>query len=220
MGAPANEIGYRQNESPQHFVSVEEFFMGRYQVTQKQWLEIMEKLPPTDAEFLGDEYPVVNVWLELALEFCSKLSKQFERSYRLPSEAEWEYACRAGTTSAFAYGPNITADVANFNNENHFSSKKIAGKTTPVGYFGNPNAFGLYDMHGNVWEWCSDIWHSDYNNAPTDGTAWVEGGDSSYGVQRGGSWRDRANNCRSAFRVGDIAHNSENIVGLRVCFSP
>ncbi|MBS1796302.1 MAG: formylglycine-generating enzyme family protein, partial [Acidobacteria bacterium] len=131
---------------------------------------------------------------------------------------EWEYACRAGTTTPFYFGERLTTEQANFNGEQPFGNAppgEFRKRPTAVGSF-PPNAFGLYDLHGNVWEWCADVWHEDYRNAPADGSAWLAGGDRSYGVQRGGSWLDRASNCRSAFRVGDIAHNDENIVGLRV----
>ena len=129
---------------------------------------------------------------------------------RLPSEAEWEYACRAGTRSPFHSGPTISAKVANFNSERPYASASPAGsvrRLSPVGAFGMANEFGLYDMHGNVWEWCADVWHDDYRGAPNNGQPWLDAGDEGYRVQRGGSWRDIPELCRSAFRVGDIAFN-------------
>jgi formylglycine-generating enzyme required for sulfatase activity len=121
----------------------------------------------------------------------------------------------------FSFGETITTDLANFNGEQPFNETpkgEFRKRLTPVGNF-PPNDFGLYDMHGNVWEWCADIWHENYVGAPNDGSAWLTDGDQSYCVQRGGSWIDRASNCRSAFRVGDIAHNNDHIVGLRVCLT-
>jgi formylglycine-generating enzyme required for sulfatase activity len=221
MGSFDFETEKRENETPQHEVNLKSFYLGKFPVTQAQWFAVMNDLPKISKEFRGDDLPVVNVWLEKAIEFCAKLSDLTGERFRLPSEAEWEYACRAGTTTPFSFGETLTADLANFNGEQPF---KETPKTefrkclTPVGAF-PPNAFGLYDMHGNVWEWCADIWHENYINAPTDGNAWLTNGDQSYCVQRGGSWIDRASNCRSAFRVGDIAHNNDHIVGLRVCMT-
>lgn len=221
MGSGEFETEKRANETPQHEVRLQSFYLGKFPVTQAQWFAVMKKLPAVSAEFRGDDLPVVNVWLEKAIAFCARLSALTNENFRLPSEAEWEYACRAGTTTPFSFGETITADLANFNGAQAFreSPKSVFRKClTAVGSF-PPNAFGLYDMHGNVWEWCADIWHEDYNGAPTDGSAWLTNGDQSYCVQRGGSWIDRATNCRSSFRVGDIAHNNENIVGLRVCMT-
>lgn len=220
MGSSANEVEWRENEQPKHPVNVTSFLLGKFPITQSQWQAVLGTLPKMAAEFYGDELPVVNVWLEKAIEFCAKLSQITKQKFRLPSEAEWEYACRAGTDTPFHFGETITTDLVNFNGHKPFRNTPIGdfdGGTTPVGHLQHPNAFGLYGMHGNVWEWCADIWHTDYLNAPTDGSVWVSGGDQSYCVQRGGSWRDRGGSCRSAFRVGDIAHNNENIVGIRIC---
>jgi formylglycine-generating enzyme required for sulfatase activity len=222
MGAVPDEVDYRENETPLHEVQLKSFFLGKFPVTQFQWLAVMETLPTMSDEFYGSDLPVVNVWLEKVLEFCSRLRHLTNLPFRLPSEAEWEYACRAGTNTPFNCGEMISTDMANFDGNKPYNNSAMGlfrQLTTPIGYFRFANAFGLYDMHGNVWEWCADIWHENYKNAPTDGSAWLTNGDHSYCVQRGGSWLARAGACRSAFRVGDIAHNSENIVGLRVCFS-
>lgn len=222
MGSSEDEGEFRENETPQHEVNIATFYLGKFPVPQAQWVAVMKDLPKISEEFCGDNFPVVNVFLEKALEFCSVLSILTNRKFRLPTEAEWEYACRAGTNTPFAFGETITTDLANFDGTQPFidtSKSEFRNSITPVGYFKLANNFGLFDMHGNVWEWCADIWHENYKNAPNDGSSWTTGGDQSYCVQRGGSWRDRANNCRSAFRVGDIAHNSDHIVGLRVCFS-
>jgi formylglycine-generating enzyme required for sulfatase activity len=181
----------------------------------------MKSLPAIGEDFRGQNLPVVNVWLERAIEFCGRLSTLHGENFRLPTEAEWEYACRAGTTTPFSFGETLTTDLANFDGGQPFKDTpkgEFRKCLTPVGSF-PPNAFGLYDMHGNIWEWCADIWHENYLGAPEDGSAWLTNGDQSYCVQRGGSWLDRASNCRSAFRVGDIAHNNDHIVGLRVCLS-
>lgn len=222
MGSSDNEAKIRENETPQHEVNVSTFYLGKFPVTQAQWFALMNNLPQISEEFNGDNLPIVNVYLEKALEFCHKLSNLTNRKFRLPSEAEWEYACRAGTNTPFAFGKTITTDLANFDGTQPFldiSKGEFRNNLTPVRHFKFANNLGLFDMHGNVWEWCADIWHENYKNAPNDGSAWLSGGDQSYCVQRGGSWRDRASNCRSAFRVGDIAHNSDHIVGLRVCLS-
>lgn len=222
MGSSINELEFRQNETPQHKVKIHKFYLGKYPITQLQYLVVMNELPKISKEFLGDDLPVVNVYLEKALEFCSKLSKLTGNNFRLPTEAEWEYACRAGTDTPFAFGETITTEIANYDGNLPFANApkgEFRNGLTPIGYFKFANNFGLYDMHGNVWEWCADIWHADYINAPTDGSAWIANGDQSYAVQRGGSWKNRAGSCRSAFRVGDIAHNSDHIVGMRVCMS-
>lgn len=222
MGSSPDEIEFRENETPQHEVEMSSFYFGKFPVTQAQWFAVMNELPKISKEFRDNDLPVVNVYLEKALEFCSKLSKSTNKNFRLPTEAEWEYACRGGTSSPFAFGETITSDLANFDSTQPFlktQKGEFRNALTPIEHFKFANKFGLLDMHGNVWEWCADIWHENYQNAPTDGSAWLSGGDQSYCVQRGGSWRDRAKNCRSAFRVGDIAHNSDHIVGLRVCFS-
>jgi len=114
-------------------------------------------------------------WID-TVAFCQKLSQQAGKTYRLPSEAQWEYACRAGTTTPFYFGETITPDLVNYNGNSPYggaSKGQYRQETTSVGSF-PPNAFGLYDMHGNVWEWCEDVWHGNYNGAPTDGSAWVE----------------------------------------------
>ncbi len=146
--------------------------------------------------------PVEQVnWYD-AIEFCARLSKLTVREYRLPSEAEWEYACRAGTTTPFYFGETITGELANYNASNTYADEpngEYREETTPVGQF-PPNAFGLYDMHGNVWEWCADTWHDNYDGAPRDGSVWTENGDDNRSLLRGGSWYSLPNVCRSACR--------------------
>jgi formylglycine-generating enzyme required for sulfatase activity len=163
------------------------FYMGKYEVTQAQWRAAMGSNP---SQFKGDDLPVENVSWNDAKEFCRKLSQMTGREYRLPTEAEWEYACRAGTTGAYAGDLDAMA----------WYDKNSGGKTHPVGQK-QPNAFGLYDMHGNVWEWCEDDWHNSYNGAPNDGRAWVDiSARGSYRVFRGGGWNSYAVSCRSAYR--------------------
>lgn len=174
-------------EHPQHRIAILAFYLGKYEVTQAQWRAVMGNNP---SGFEGDDLPVVAVSWDDAIEFCRRLSQMTGKEYRLPTEAEWEYACRAQTTGDYA--GNL--DAMGWYRENS------GGKTHPVGKK-QPNAFGLYDMHGNVAEWCEDDWHDSYDGAPTDGRAWVDGLRQFLNqVVRGGSWIDTAANCRSALR--------------------
>ncbi len=195
-------------------VTFRRFFLGKYPVTQKQYEAVMGNNP---SYFKGPNRPVENVSWNDTTEFFQRLSQKTGRQYRLPSEAEWEYACRAGTTTPFYFGETITTDLANYNgNYTYGSAPKgiYREETTDVGSF-PPNAFGLYDMHGNVWEWCQDVWHENYSGAPTDGSAWESGGDSSYRMLRGVSWHNHPKNCRCANRnKGDYAGSINN--GFRV----
>jgi formylglycine-generating enzyme required for sulfatase activity len=193
------------DEKPQHEVTIKPFCMGKYPITQEQWraiasrndLKIAQDLDPNPARFKdkpdSDRRPVERVSWDDATEYCARLSKLTERNFRLPSEAEWEYACRAGTTTAYSFGDNINEKLANYG--------RNIGETTPVGKY-SANQFGLYDMHGNAWEWCADYWHSNYENAPTDGREWLaeNDGNNLNRVLRGGSWGDYPGLCRSASR--------------------
>ncbi|MEG4344390.1 bifunctional serine/threonine-protein kinase/formylglycine-generating enzyme family protein [Microcoleus sp. A003_D6] len=201
MGSPNTQAGRSNDEGPQHTVNVTSFFMGKYEVTQEEWEAVMGNNP---SYFKGAKLPVEQVSWNDAVQFCQKLSQKTGKNYRLPSEAEWEYACRAGTTTPFYFGETITPDLVNYDSRDPYgaASKGLyRAKTTDVGSF-PPNAFGLYDMHGNVLEWCSDRYHSNYNGAPTDGTSWETGIDDNrvQRVQRGGSWINDAVDCRSAYR--------------------
>jgi len=163
--------------------------------------------------------PVERVdWYDV-VEFCARLSKLTGREYRLPSEAEWEYACRAGTTTPFYFGETITGELANYDASNTYAEEakgEYRQQTTPVGQF-PPNAFGLYDMHGNVWEWCADTWHDNYDGAPTDGSAWIENGDDNRSPPRGGSWCSNPDSCRSASRDYYFRRvNDSSFFGFRV----
>ena len=148
--------------------------------------------------------PVECVNWHQVVEFCKRLSKLTGRNYRLPSEAEWEYACRAGTTTPFYFGETITSELVNYRGNYTYGDgpkREYREQTTPVGQF-PANAFGLYDMHGNVWEWCADDRHDNYVGAPTDGSAWGDKNPTkSYTRLRGGSWNDNPGICRSAIRI-------------------
>jgi formylglycine-generating enzyme required for sulfatase activity len=217
MGSSPEELEHKKNESPQHSVKVQPFFMGKYPVTQAQWRfvaklpQMNKELDPNPSNFKGDNRPVEQVSWEDAVEFCLRLSQYTGRTYSLPSEAEWEYACRAGTTTPFHFGETITTDLANYDG-NYAYGQESEGvyreETTAVGSFGVANNFGLYDMHGNVWEWCLDDWHDNYKGAPTDGSPWFNSDDklsdkSGRAVMRGGSWINDPQNCRSASRDDD-----------------
>ena len=218
MGSPANEAERGDNESPQHQVTVPSFFMGKYPLTQAQYQAIMGKNP---AYFKGNNRPVENVSWDDAVRFCQKLSQRTGKNYRLPSEAEWEYACRAGTKTPFSFGDNITTDLVNYDGTYPYKSApkgKYREQTTDVGTF-PPNAFGLYDMHGNVWEWCEDDWHENYIDAPTDGSAWNSQSGSNTKLLRGGSWFNLAGSCRSADRGRDSRDDRYFNFGFRVVSS-
>jgi formylglycine-generating enzyme required for sulfatase activity len=218
MGSPANEAERGDNESPQHQVTVPSFFMGKYPLTQAQYQAIMGK---NTAYFKGNNRPVENVSWDDAVRFCQKLSQRTGKNYRLPSEAEWEYACRAGTKTPFSFGDNITTDLVNYNGTYPYKSApkgKYREQTTDVGTF-PPNPFGLYDMHGNVWEWCEDDWHENYIDAPTDGSAWNSQSGSNTKLLRGGSWNYYAGYCRSASRFRLSRDFRYNDCGFRVVSS-
>jgi len=215
MGSPHTEAGRSEWEGQQRTVKIPPFFIGKYEVTQEQYQGVMGNNP---ARFKGAKLPVENVNWNDAGEFCRKLSQKTGKIYRLPSEAEWEYACRAGTTTPFYFGDTITPDLVNYNGTYSYAwaPKGLYRKqTTDVGSF-PPNSFGLYDMHGNVWEWCSDKSHDNYNGAPTDGSSW-ETGTSNYRLVRGGSWDYDAGKCRSAMRnTSDVPNLVFGNIGFRV----
>jgi formylglycine-generating enzyme required for sulfatase activity len=235
MGSPSNETERYDDESPQHEVTVPPFFMGKYPVTQAQWRavatlpQVNRELNPDPSRFKGDNLPVERIsWYE-AVEFCDRLSKYTGQHYRLPSEAEWEYACRAGTTTPFHFGETITSDLANYNAEYSYGDApkgQYRQKTTPVGSFEVANAFGLYNMHGNVWEWCADHWHNNYKGAqaaPADGSAWLDSisneNDNHRYLLRGGSWNDSPRGCRSACRLYHEPDYRDDNRGFRVVVS-
>ncbi|MDJ0798283.1 MAG: SUMF1/EgtB/PvdO family nonheme iron enzyme [Calothrix sp. MO_167.B12] len=228
MGSPENEPKRYDSESPQHTVTVEPFFISKYPITQAQWRfvaqlsQVNQEIKPEPSNFKGNNRPVEQVSWYDAVEFCARLSLYTGRIYSLPSEAEWEYACRADTTTPFHFGENITGDLANYYAKATYADEpkgEYRGKTTSVGQF-SPNAFGLYDMHGNVWEWCLDHWHNNYKDAPTDGSAWIEvetsDNENRFRVLRGGSWLSTPENCRCAYRLRRNPDDAFSNVGLRV----
>ena len=258
MGSPETEPERLDAEGPQHLVQLQGYFMSQTPITQAQWREVAgwqeqpgeewgRKLKPdpshfqskdgqeeTKARLLEDEantnqHPVETVsWWE-AMEFCHRLSQRTGRIYTLPSEAQWEYACRAGTKTPFCFGDTISPELANYDGNYGYAEgpKGIhRGQTTPVGMF-PANAWGLQDMHGNVYEWCLDEWHENYDGAPADGGAWVDSkqGEKSNETEktrllRCGSWDFAPRHCRSASRDHSRPGNAGLIVGFRVVCLP
>jgi formylglycine-generating enzyme required for sulfatase activity len=224
MGSPSSEEGRDDDEGPVHRVKISKgFYMGQTEVTQRQWEAVMRNNP---SDFEGSDLPVENVSWDDAVEFCNKLSRKEGKKYRLPTEAEWEYACRAGTSSAYNWGDSWQRGVCNAENDvgsSEDSNVEIfrrrglpVDSTVPVGSF-QPNAFGLYDMHGNVWEWCNDWYDEDYYSqspivdpqGPSSGT---------YRVLRGGSWFSTPGYCRSAPRLRYSPGYRNSVSGFRVVF--
>ncbi|MEM9276644.1 MAG: formylglycine-generating enzyme family protein [Cyanobacteria bacterium P01_F01_bin.143] len=223
MGSP-NRVNYKnsKSEKPQHRVTATGFYMGKYPVTQSQW-KAVAFMPKVEIElsfdpshFRGKDLPVESIsWIE-AVEFCRRLSKQKGKEYRLPSEAEWEYACRAGTNTTYSFGDTITDKLVNYNTH--------IGKPTVVGQY-PPNNFGLYDMHGNVQEFCQDNWHKNYEGAPNNSRPWCLNNDSINSsdeyitlfksvVLRGGSWTSTSAECRSASRYNVLSGLSMDFLKL------
>jgi formylglycine-generating enzyme required for sulfatase activity len=230
MGSPPNEYGREGNEGPQHRVRLPRFFMGQTPITQAQWEVVAgwtkqeRELPPDPSLFKGPNRPVEQVnWAE-AIEFCKRLSQRSGKKYTLPSEAQWEYACRAGTTTPFHFGETLTSELANYNVSTTYANGpkgEYRQQTTPVGIF-PANAWGLQDMHGNVWEWCLDHWRASYKGAPTDGRAWLEekAKENELRLLRGGSWFGRPQDCRSAARGRNRPVSRDSDGGFRVCCLP
>jgi formylglycine-generating enzyme required for sulfatase activity len=222
MGSPDSDPDASDFEKPQHQVQVNSFAIGKYPITQAQYEAVMGINPSLFQN--NPQNPVESVSWDDAQAFCQKLSQITGKTYRLPTEAEWEYACRAGTTTRFYFG-----DDANQLGDYAWYIGNSQGETHPVGQK-RPNAWGLYDMSGNVWEWCEDDWHDNYKNAPSDGSAWltddniyqiVRGG-SWYKLLRGGSWDYQPEYCRSASRYlfdrrdNPLAALSDYFFGFRV----
>ncbi|MDJ1185794.1 bifunctional serine/threonine-protein kinase/formylglycine-generating enzyme family protein [Roseofilum casamattae] len=219
MGPGEETQSQTRDNFPQRLVQVSPFLMGKYPVTQFQWRQVASM--PQVQRFLdaapsyvkGDDLPVTMVsWYECQ-EFCDRLSRYTGNDYRLPSETEWEYACRAGTSTAFHCGDMLTAELANYDSNGDRDLDDLdREQTTPVGSF-PANPFGLYDMHGNVWEWCHDCWDESDSTEPTSGGTW------SSRVLRGGSWNNTAEGCRSWTRYRDAADNRRDTYGFRVASS-
>jgi formylglycine-generating enzyme required for sulfatase activity len=247
MGAPEHELRHRSNEKPQHRVRVPSFFMSKFEITEAQWYMVRRMLSVncelSDIEavhwfgngpgiwvaaYLSSLFylkrknlPIRKVPWKEALEFCSRLSVKTGRIYRLPTEAEWEYACRANTSTPFSFGETIIPDIVNYRGTDPYGEApkgKYRNKPIPVGSLKVANPFGLYDMHGNLWEWCQDSWHNDYNGAPSNGSAWENPEETQYRVQRGGSYRDYGFLCRCAARWRGSEEANEYNVGANVGF--
>ena len=254
MGSPPDEPERLDDEGTQHEVKLESFFISQTPITQAQWREVAgwQPLPAErwgrdlnpdpshfqnregqavgevhsfEAEANTDNRPVEKVsWLD-AMEFCNRLSQRTGRTYTLPSEAQWEYSCRAETATPFHFGDTISRELANYDGNYAYGSGPTGiyrEQTTTVGLF-PANVCGLHDMHGNVWEWCLDEWHESYEGAPSDGRAWVdaaEGEKSKESVKtrllRGGSWGGDPGRCRSAYRGRSRPDDANDDVGFRV----
>jgi formylglycine-generating enzyme required for sulfatase activity len=253
MGSPVDEPERQSNEGPQHHVTLAPFFISASPVTQAQWSaavlahpdQIRRNLDPNSSFFKGIDLPVESITWKQAEEFCLRLTAITGRAYRLPSEAEWEYACRAGTMGPFHFGPTITPELANYcgtggavcgesdgksvasdvYNDAKYESGAYGdgptgvfrGKTTRPGTF-PPNRYGLYDTHGNVWEYCLDKWSANYADVPVDGSANLSGPSDSQRVLRGGSWSHNPAICRSAYRdsIAPDFSGWQGRIGLRV----
>ena len=227
MGGSVREKDSSDRERPLHQVKVRDFFIGEYPITQVQWRKVAQlpqikrKLELDPSHFKGNNRPVESVsWLE-AKEFCDRLSAYTGKRYRLPSEAEWEYACRGNTQSPFAYGETITSELADYASTYAYAEeigKTYRQGTTEVGSF-MPNAFGLYDLHGNVREWCADPWHENYHRAPNTSKVWQQGGNQAWRTLRGGSWANKPSHCRSAHRSGYPEDLLNRAIGFRVAMN-
>ena len=230
MGSPVDEPERSEDEGPQHEVTLGAFFMAQTPITQAQWRvvagwqKVGRDLEPDPSKFKGANRPVEQVsWID-ALEFCRRLSQRTGQRYGLPSEAQWEYACRAGSTTPFHFGATLTPELANYNG-NHVYGNGPKGtyreQTIDVASF-PANGWGLHDLHGNVWEWCEDHWHDSYNFAPGDDQPWLipAAADDERRLLRGGSWLDDPWDCRSAYRFSYPPVNRFRTIGFRVCCLP
>jgi formylglycine-generating enzyme required for sulfatase activity len=235
MGSPVDEKGREKNEEPQRKVTIQPFLMGQFPVTQALWKYVSTlprieiDLPSDPSYFKGNLRPVERVsWYE-AKEFCVRLNSLTNREYRLPSESEWEYACRAGTTTPFYFGKSITTELANYDGSLVYGRGQkgiYREKTTEVGTF-PPNNYGLFDMHGNVWEWCADHFYENYSRALGNESAWVSKDENARRVVRGGSWFNSPERCRSANRTplspdnrGVSERRDSSNVGFRIVCVP
>jgi formylglycine-generating enzyme required for sulfatase activity len=219
------------HEGPVRCVRVPQFYLSRHLITQSQW-RVVTRLPAVNLKladnpsyFQGADLPVDSVSWPEAVEFCHRLEALTGKAYRLPTEAEWEYACRAHSDTSFAFGETITAQIVNYDGSHPFKNG-LAGSsrqgTINVGSLGIANRFGLYDMHGNLWEWCADEWHQHYDvGAPDDGSAWVTNENPTHRTLRGGSWCNWAEMCRTSERIKGRADQTEQLyyIGFRVALS-
>jgi len=230
MGSPETERSRDSAEGPVHTVTINyDFYLGKYEVTQEQWLAVMGVWPgtaPSSADGIGDIYPAYNISWNDAQAFIAALNThimttgQGPATVRLPSEAEWEYACRAGTQTRFYFGDSLSVDDACSDDGVRSQYMWYCGNNSPKGSkpVGEklPNAFGLHDMSGNVYEWCEDDWHGSYSGAPSNGSAWLDTPRGAYRVERGGFWQHNAQYCRSALRFSLSPNNRSGIFGFRL----
>ncbi len=234
MGSPKSERGRSDDEGPVHSVALPyDFYIGKFEVTQAQWQSVMSN-NPAKVYGMGDDYPVFYVSWDDCQAFVAALNRLGQGLFRLPSEAEWEYACRAGSTERYYFGDSLNiADAC----ENGDAGKLPGNRTDYMWYCGSgpsepdpdfgtapvggrkPNAFGLHDMSGNVWEWCLDEYHSDYRGAPNNGSAWIDKAGAPR-VLRGGGWGYHARHCRSASRAGYTPGRRYTFHGLRLVWFP
>ena len=223
MGSPKDEPERYDDEGPLHRVAFEKgFWLGETACTQELWQAVTGGKNPSEFKEEGFEHPVENVSWDDANDFIDGLNSLVSGlEARLPSEAEWEYACRAGTDTPFWFEQELTPDRANYDGTEPYNNApkgENRGKTVPVKFF-EQNPWGLYQMHGNVWEWCRDRWHDSYDDAPNNGSAW-EDGDSDERVCRGGSWFDNGGSLRSAYRGYDPHGIGFVHYGLRLARGP
>ncbi|MBE9101432.1 SUMF1/EgtB/PvdO family nonheme iron enzyme [Vacuolonema iberomarrocanum] len=224
MGAA--EKNAPKSELPLHTATVDPFLISKYPITKAQWKavaqlpQIERKLLKSPSRFGSAAHPVVQISWDDAIEFCKRLSEYLKAEYRLPTEAEWEYACRGYSLTPFHFGESITLDLANYDGT-HSSQAEVEvivrGRPTSVKIFPFANNFGLYDLHGNVWEWCMDHWHENYNEAPNNGSAWIDNDSRNTDrVIRGGSWQNTLAFCRSTSRLADTEDNKSDNIGFRI----
>lgn len=225
MGSPITEPNRKQQEGPQRSIQVPSFYIGAFVITQKQYEVVMGSNPSYFTDDQGKDganLPVEQITWQDANTFCNQLSELTGRTYRLPSEAEWEYACRAGTTTPFCFGETLTTEIANFFEDVSFTENYEENyRNTPVAADSFwPNAFGLYNMHGNILEWCADDYHDSYQGAPSDAQKWLSNSTNTSKVTRGGSWFNNIPLCRAASRDKNTRTGRSNSFGFRVVCEP
>ena len=215
MGSPETNSDSDPSEQPAHQVKISKpFYMGKFEITQQQWGVIRGNQSHSNT---GEQYPADSISWNDAVNWCKEISEKTGVKMHLPTEAQWEYACRSGAKTRYYFGDQIKPESANYSGTD--KSKNI-GKTSLVGKY-PPNAWGLYDMHGNVWEWCEDTLHENFEKAPEDGSAWMDPASKFNRVRKGGSWHEDAASLRSAVRWGSPGDEKEpdmrnNVSGFRV----
>ena len=227
MGATNSEFRRKPVETPRRRVRVSPFLIGKYPITQSQWTAVAalpkmrRDLPTNPSHFQGGDRPVESVsWLE-AVEFCDRLSQHTGRRFQLPSEAQWEYACRAGTQTPFHTGETVASQFANYVSTSTYKAEPAGNylrSTVPVGQY-KPNAFGLHDMHGNVWEWCADTWHRNHHNSSKNRRVMTSARQPQMRAIRGGGWLDSPDRIRSASRSKYLETALNRTIGFRVAIA-